>query len=161
MTQQKNSFRPQVEALDDRTVPAVVLQQPNGVIAIYGTRWNDWARVYNDPFGATIVDTRAATYVFPTWSVTGIRFWGYAGNDIFYNDTGFTCWGYGGAGNDYLYGGWGTDYCYGGWGRDQLYGGFGGYDYLSGGGSSFGIDVVVQDGWGGSSVGVGVWGSSW
>ena len=88
MTQPKQSFRPQVESLDDRTVPAVVVQQPNGIINIYGTRWNDWLRVYDNPYGATVVDTRAATYVFPTWSVTGIRFWGYAGNDIFYNEKG-------------------------------------------------------------------------
>lgn len=159
MTQIAKQFRPQVEALDDRTVPAVVVQRPNGFIDIYGTRFNDYVSVYDDPYGATVVDTRFATYVFPTWSVTGIRFWGYAGNDIFYNRTGFACWGYGGLGDDYFYGGNGVDYFYGGVGRDRLYG-YGGYDYLYGGSAS-GIDIVVQDDWGGSSVGVGVWGSNW
>lgn len=160
MTTTTQKFVPQVEALDERLTPAVVMQQPNGMIDIYGTRFNDWVNVYNDRNGFTVVDTREATYLFETWSVSGIRFWGNAGNDCFYNRTGFNAWGWGGAGNDCLYGGSSVDYFYGGAGRDQLYGGWGANDYLYGGGSFTGIDIVVQDGWG-RGFGFSYWNSTW
>lgn len=142
MNRRGNQVRPEVEELQERCTPAAVVQGWDGVITIYGTGYADFVQVGFDPYGDVIVNNNGFRTWFPGWSVTGVRFFGYAGNDWFYNNTGYGCYCYGGAGADYLYGGWGTDYLYGGAGVDYLYG-YGGVDYFYGG---VGVDTVCYDG---------------
>jgi hypothetical protein len=140
MRKRSNRFRPEVQTLDERCTPAVV-QGWDGVITIYGTRRADFAQVGYIPSGDVFVNDNGIRTLFPGSSVTGIQFFGYGGNDWFYNFTWYDCSCFGMEGTDHLYGGWGSDRLYGGPGADYLYG-YGGVDYFSGG---LGADTVYYD----------------
>ncbi len=65
-------------------------------------------------------------------NVNHVNFWGYDGDDEFYNMTSIGATAHGGSGNDLLMGGNANDALYGDGGNDKLYA-RGGNDFLSGG----------------------------
>jgi Ca2+-binding RTX toxin-like protein len=134
-------FRPEVEALTDRLVPASVVQRFDGVIDIDGGFFSDDVHVFYDRFGNVVVNDRGFIDVFDGATVTGIEFYGYRGNDRFVNDTAIACYANGGVGHDYLEGGDGDDVLVGGFGNDVLVGNYGA-DGLYGG---FGRDTLWAD----------------
>jgi Ca2+-binding RTX toxin-like protein len=141
-------FRPRLEALEGRTVPAIGLAA--GVVTIDGTAGDDLARVTYDDRGTPlnirddrlivslsrggVVDDAAEFDLWRAeWGLNGVRyvpnvtridFRGNVGDDRFEN---------GSAIESSAVGGPGTDSLFGGPGRDTLQGG-GGCDYLDGGG---------------------------
>jgi Ca2+-binding RTX toxin-like protein len=119
--------QPQLEALEDRRVPAVTLYA-NGGLWIEGSSADDYA--YVSPVTENGINyLRVETYLGPThqsnWfeaaKVTEIVFLGGQGHDRFQHGTALPCWQYGGDGNDSLIGGYGMDVLYGGGGNDFLY----------------------------------------
>ena len=155
------SFRPRLEALENRLVPATTALGTDGVLSIYGTSYRDEVEVYYDEVGDVIVNDASDEEAFDAADVDLIRFFGYGGNDYFSNFTDIPSTANGGAGHDWLEGGDGNDrliggngyyddvligyagddILYGGYGNDDLYGddgydklyGEAGDDYLDGG----------------------------
>jgi Ca2+-binding RTX toxin-like protein len=141
-SKQVQSVRPQLEGLEDRLTPTVYLS--GGDIVIVQTNYSDTASVVATSTGYQVKDN-AATYNFSYSQVYGgdVRWYGYAGNDYFYNNTYLRTTAYAGDGNDTVYGGYSNDYLYGQNHTDFLYGRTGN-DYVDGG---YGTDYVYgQDG---------------
>lgn len=156
-TRKPSAFRPGLEALDRRDVPAgfgvwfnVVAGQ--GVIHIDGQPFGTDARVSEVPGNpATTADdaylaTLTTTGGVPLGSILvakylpsgapkvhRIEYQGGAGDDRFVNDTALRSNGTGGDGDDIMVGGSGADTFDGGMGTDRLYG-RGGHDTLKGDG---------------------------
>src|SRR5262245_66343015 len=129
-------FRPRVEALELREMPAIALNA--GVLSIVGSDQADMARVtYDDRGTLNIRDDRirvtleqpgaASTAVYNLYrqvqsqplvrweqAVTRITFTGGAGDDTFVNNTILPAEADGGSGNDVLTGGTGSDVLTGG-----------------------------------------------
>jgi Ca2+-binding RTX toxin-like protein len=147
--QASNSFRPSVEALGDRLVPAVTLS--GGEIYITGTDGNDSAvadYVYlgSGNYGVRITENGNTGTQIPLSQVTGrIIFYGYGGNDYFANNTSLRTYAHGGEGSDSLYGGASNDTLIGGNGFDYL-SGLGGHDVIDDQGADFFGNYI----WGGS-----------
>jgi Ca2+-binding RTX toxin-like protein len=144
-----------MEALEDRSVPAILFSSSLGVITIQGDANRNVAEVRYDNRGTLsvlddkyvitqrtgpILESRSYDAVkivngLPVVNVLKVVFHGYAGDDVFRNFTVVASAAYGEDGNDQLWGGSGADYLNGGMGSDSLYGGAGA-DYLEGGGWS-------------------------
>lgn len=143
-------FRPDIESLETREVPAASIS--SGVLVINGTSAND--SVVVNPVGSALVKVtfNGQNQYFARSAITAnkVVFNGGDGNDYFNNNlASLRVVAYGGNGNDTMYGdnnsdvlfgeagddklyGWGgNDFLYGGTGNDKLYGGAG-YDYLFG-----------------------------
>ncbi len=132
------SFKPQLQKLDDRAVPAAGISLTSGVLRVEGDNGID--RIF---FG---VDPRNANNVLVTWehggqstvrsyaksSVTSIQAAGMGGDDTIVNNLTIGMTADGGAGNDSIWGGDGNDKILGGDGNDRLYG-RGGNDTVDGG----------------------------
>jgi Ca2+-binding RTX toxin-like protein len=146
---------PQLEALQDRLVPAFVVGtfhvlQPvavvDGDLQINGTASDDSVQVFTTQEGRTRVIFNGTASAFDLNAGARILFHGYAGNDQFTNSTNLRSIAYGDEGADTLRGGSNIDYLYGGRDDDWLYGGEGD-DYLDGG-----WDFDVLNGEGGSDT---------
>ncbi len=174
-TSTSKRFVPILEALEDRLVPSSI-DLNAGQLQIEGNDDPDYGETVNvnvstfgnsdphdDRVDVSLVSQRGdRNQSFPMWknaygqwwtqNVTSIRFNGYNGHDIFFNNTALLASAHGGAGTDELYGIYGTginnffgeagddileggpkgDLLMGGSGHDTLYG-YGGDDYLWGG----------------------------
>jgi Ca2+-binding RTX toxin-like protein len=155
---------PAVERLEARAVMASIgFPDANGVMTIWGNNGEDTVIVNYDPATDRLVITDQIK-IFQTDidNVTKIVFYGYGGDDVFWNNTSVKIVADGGAGDDALVGGSGHDVLYGGSGHDILVGGEGndvlygqdgaddlygqdGHDWLNGG-----ADGWVDSLWGGS-----------
>jgi Ca2+-binding RTX toxin-like protein len=153
------AFRPAVEALEVRAVPATLIEVVNMTppvlptleligteLVVTGTRGNDSVVVSELDAGTIRVEVRtgagpAETYNLPRAAVSRVTFHGGDGDDQFRNTTRINVRAYGGAGNDVLVGGAGNDILGGGAGNDVLVGGAGA-DTLNGGA---GADTIVTD----------------
>jgi hypothetical protein len=140
MSLQPSTYRPTIEPLEDRTLPATTIQASlvSGVLNVQGTDAGDYLRVtqssgrisvYNTQItvGSTKVDSVDAA------AVTKVTMNGLGGNDTLIASTvtkDATI--YGGAGNDSLYGGLANDYLDGGAGVDTIYGNAGNDRLVSG-----------------------------
>jgi len=100
----------------------------NGQLTIYGTQESDSVEVRRsflakgDPL---VVTLNATTMKFNYRKVDQIVFWGYRGNDTFFNYTSIPSILYGGPGRDTLHGGSAGDVIHGNGDDDWLYGGLG------------------------------------
>lgn len=128
MSASTKRFRPMLENLEDRAVPAVALV--NGDLVIHGTNANDVVSVNlqtinNVPFYR--VTQNNVNFFFNAANVWGgdVYFYGYGGNDHFTNNTCLRTTAFGGDGDDVLIGGCGNDYLNGGNGNDYLFGRYG------------------------------------
>src|SRR4051812_30993572 len=84
----RRDIRPQVEALEDRLALSTVVLTASGLISIQGTNSNNHAVVSTKDNGNTIkVKADGQNYLFNASAVTGIRFYGYQGDDRFKNKT--------------------------------------------------------------------------
>lgn len=120
-----------MEALEQRQLMTVGIV--NGDLYVYGTSASDTIEVsYQD--GKYVVKESNITYRVAASLVTGgdVAFYGYQGNDYFWNASGLRTTAYGGDGNDTLIGGGKNDSLFGNAGMDTLKGG-NGDDYLDGG----------------------------
>jgi Ca2+-binding RTX toxin-like protein len=122
-----------LESLGERVVPAYLSY---GDIIIDGTNAADHVTVKQVGNSYQVQQGITVQY-FEASKVTGgdLRFTGYAGDDVFYNQTALRSTASGGDGNDFLSGGSARDYLDGGNGSDWLLGNGGhdriiaGYDY--------------------------------
>ncbi len=126
-------FRPAIESLETREVPAAALSA--GTLVINGTAAHD--NVVVNTFGSSLVKVTmngANQYFFRSSITTNkVVFSGGNGNDYFNNNlASFRVVAYGGAGNDTMWGDNNNDILYGDAGNDKLYG-WGGNDFLFGG----------------------------
>ncbi|MEM8668072.1 MAG: hypothetical protein AAGG48_11180 [Planctomycetota bacterium] len=106
------------------------ISRENGVVYIEGDEFDDTCTIILDGNEIDIelavgeadgdVDTTDRDYDLD--DVTLIVFYGFSGNDTFYNNTNIPCRAYGGAGIDVLWGGSNDDDLYGGPDSDWLYG---------------------------------------
>lgn len=164
---QRAAFRPRVEVLEQRDVPAGIFLA-DGELLILGGASADTARVtiddrgtplniHDDRITATLIQTvgqPAALVInayrqvqsFPAvrWAanVTSIYFNGADGNDLFVNSTSLPSRAYGGPGTDSLTGGSSADSFWGDAGDDRLTGGNGNDTFDGGDGN----DVLLGDG---------------
>lgn len=124
----RNRFRPEVERLEDRELPATA-NLTAGILTVLGTS-------SADNIGVTVSGgyIRTAGRSFAAGSVSKIVIAAAGGNDVVNISTSITkpTWVYGGWGNDTVYGGSGADRIWGGDGNDNLRG-RGGNDVLWGG----------------------------
>ena len=128
----KIDFKPVIEGLEQRVVPAVKLVDlKSGILTINCDDAATQVRVKQ--IGINYVVEEVGTN--KTWShkaVTQVQFNGGKGNDTFVNASPLPVKAFGNDGNDYLQGGPGNDQFFGGSGTDVLVGGAGD-DNLSGG----------------------------
>jgi hypothetical protein len=147
----KNRTQLKVEALEERLAMTIDITNiyPSGdMLVIVGTSGNDEATVTaSGPYLTATLNGYSETYYASDFARIG--FWGGAGNDSFWNQTGGPCEAYGEGDNDILIGGAGNDYLSGGDYHDYLDGN-GGNDTLKGG---YGDDTL----WGGTGNDV-LWG---
>jgi Ca2+-binding RTX toxin-like protein len=154
------SFRPSMERLEDREVPASISgPSATGVVTIFDSPVNDTVTVVQSAFTITINASWGQSKTFLKSAVSRLVFSGGGGNDIFNNMTSEACTAYGGSGNDLLYGGLasdllvgsiGNDVLVGRSGNDRLYGhsgidrlyGWDGNDYLDGGADGM-VDYLI------------------
>lgn len=172
----KNSYRPEVEALEDRDLLSVSISfsKQTGVLSLNGSDRadrNDYAtvRVQGNKVVATIIEKALNGKVkdrevkkVKLALVKQIGFDGNAGDDTFANRTAIASLAYGNAGNDVLEGGTGMDTLLGEDGNDTLYGGAGSDRLFGGSGNdelygSSGIDQLLGGAgsdylWGGESA---------
>jgi uncharacterized protein YkwD len=152
MRAQRHSFRPTLESLEHREVPAAITTDlRGGVLTVQGTGYND--NVVVTQIGAQISVTgrtlengvtNTVTRNFSSVGVSTIVVVGESGDDTIVVASFMTQLArlYGGWGNDVLYGGGGADVLWGGDGGDQLHG-RSGNDYLFGGaGSDYLADTI-------------------
>jgi Ca2+-binding RTX toxin-like protein len=129
----RNSFRPALEALEERKLLASSSLDLAGNVKITGTSYADSVTVrYDDTNSYVVVDDGQWERYFESWQVSKITFTGNGGNDFFGNYIHVPCNADGGSGHDVLYGNSGRDTLKGGSGDDGLYG-FGGNDDMYGG----------------------------
>lgn len=124
-------YRPRlsVEALEDRTVPAVTAMLVGTDLVVTGDAGNNSISI--NTYNPAAVTVSGDGTNFGPFNVTGrIRVFGLAGLDVMAVNGPLSAEMYGGSGNDYLYGGTGEDQL---WGED-------GNDYLTGGA---GDDVLI------------------
>jgi len=150
-----------LEALEERQLMAADVSFASGTLKIVGDDNANaaWVDVVGNNFQVKVQTTASngststITKQYASSQVKSIEFYGYAGNDKFYNNTNVRSIGYGGAGDDYFSGGsvddWfygdlrysgdtanpagkdtfygnnGNDYIYAGAGADSIYGGAG------------------------------------
>lgn len=140
----RNSFRPALETLESREVPAASLAA-SGILTVRGTAAADHMVLQEDPASnTTIVLVNGVQQNFLSSRITRIDVFGYAGNDVI-DASGIisdVVREFGGNGNDRLVGGGQNDWLYGEYHNDVLIGGPGN-DYESGG---YGIDVFYRGG---------------
>lgn len=143
-----NLFRPTVEALGDRLVPAVTLF--NGDLIVSVGDGDDQVTVTRSLTRYTVTENGVKTS-FSRFAVFGgdVFFNGNGGNDTFENKTSLRATARGGAGNDVLIGGSGKDYLVGDLGQDFLYG-MGGDDETWGGTDLVGKDDGINYVYGGA-----------
>jgi hypothetical protein len=148
---QARRVRPELESLEKRDLMAAYVS--GGALYVVGTSGNDTAVVsdYSSTFYKVSLNGVNSYHSKASVTTGQVRFYGYAGNDYFYNaspslkvlayaDAGNdTVYGnsgsdtvYGGTGNDYLSTQAGNDYVYGQDGEDRMYGGSNN-DYMLGG----------------------------
>ena len=129
-----NAFRPSLETLDERRLPSVTsVTLSAGTLSVVCDSAPDNVRIDPQAGGAVVV--RDLTHPNTTWTrsgVTGVKFYGNAGNDSFTTNVAVPASAFGGAGNDTLVGDAAADLLDGGDGNDNLYG-YGGDDALYGG----------------------------
>lgn len=160
MSPSPRRFRPAVERLEARDVPAtttVLTNLSQGVLTVEGTDYADRVTVTYANSSVRVQASTAATGTaidqsFAAAGVAMIVVAAEGGNDTVVIDLSVTknTRVYGGTGNDLIYGGNGADYIWGGTGSDTIYGrggndilfGDGGTDYLDGGA---GTNTVVQE----------------
>ena len=139
MLMNQPTFRPALESLETRVVPAVVTATLYGnYLYVQGTNADDYLQVIQSGsrlsvYNAKIYANGAYVDSVSTSTVLKVAIYGYGGNDVInasgvYEDV----YASGGDGNDVLYGGNGNDSLYGDSGVDTIYGGAGN-DYLNGG----------------------------
>jgi hypothetical protein len=134
-TAMKTSTQLGVQALESREVPAIL---SGGTLYVYGTSGNDNVLVDDAVVGGVAkvrVIENGVVSLFNRSSVTSnwVRFYGYAGDDVFNNDdASLHTYADGGSGNDTLEGSNLSDLLLGGIGNDTLKG-IGGVDTLYGG----------------------------
>jgi Ca2+-binding RTX toxin-like protein len=137
------SFRSnEVDGVEDFAPPVPTITAAAGTVNVDGTIVNDnvivnyvvavggavsaiptaWIRVQATNANGVVTD------YFATGTVTLVSFNGYAGNDVFSNQTAIPSNARGGFGNDILRGGTGSDTLLGGAGDDELRGGSGNID---------------------------------
>ncbi len=137
-----NTFRPQLENLEARRVPAAV-SLSHGVLTINGTDAADTAVVTQAHGRITVQLSGGVTEVdsFKKSDVRLIVFNGGAGDDVFVNLTSVRALALGGPGNDVLIGGTNNDILIGGPGNDVIIG-RAGNDVLEG---DDGNDLLMDD----------------
>jgi hypothetical protein len=149
------TFKPTIETLEDRFVPAAVTTNlTNGILAVVGTSAADQITIRQTgiTFVVTATTTGGSRVVRSFTGVSSIVVSGESGNDrisigpeIRLSARLYGGWGsdslYGGSGNDQLYGGDQRDVLQGRAGNDALFGGGDPGDALDGG---TGRNVVVQ-----------------
>jgi Ca2+-binding RTX toxin-like protein len=165
------TFRPGVERLEGRDVPASIsFPDANGVVTFIGSAGDDFVTVkYDSTLTRVVISNWDVSVVTDRSRVTMVKFYGLGGDDFFSNATAIRTTAYGGWGDDILIGGTNDDYLYGGgdddvligeWtgsGSDTLYGGDGADELYGGGGSDRldgGDDGVTDLLWGGGSADV-------
>jgi len=130
--------RPQLETLEDRSLPAVSAFASAGNLYIYGDNGANNVTVNYEVYGSVgyyKVSGDGINRWFQASTVGHAYFYGYDGNDYFANNTYLATHAYGMNGNDTLVGSYSNDYLDGGYGSDYLYGRSGndtlvaGYDY--------------------------------
>jgi hypothetical protein len=127
------SFRPSIEALEDRQLMAagITFAEATGTLRIEAAPEGSLASVQQDGNQVkAYLDSDEKSY--DATKVLKIEFQGAAGNDQFTNNTAIPSTAHGGDGHDNLYGGDGDDILDGGAGNDGLFGGKGA-DKLHGG----------------------------
>lgn len=130
------TYRPQLETLEAREVPAYVNLVSGGIVQAVGDDFrNDNVHAFKSGTQVVVRLESSAGVIerrFSASAVREIRFWGYSGDDRFVNDVNVPSYADGGAGNDYLEGANAADRFFGGAGNDTLVG-YGGDDLLDGG----------------------------
>lgn len=151
------AFRPILERLETREVPAATIDFRRGVLSVIGTNGNDQVTIAQTNGVVSITamtsgDSAVARGTVLSSALSLIVVSGESGNDVINVTEAVTAaarlyggWGsdtlYGGARNDILFGGDGNDTLHGRGGNDALYGGAG-VDSLSGG---IGSNALYQD----------------
>ena len=130
-TTRATSFKPTLEALADRLVPAAFLS--GNILVINGTAGHDTVSVARVGSAIMVRDNGLSRF-FSAGAVGGVFFNGFAGNDSFTNPTDLSTTLHGGSGNDTLSGGSGRDDLYGGSGNDSLDGAAGNDNLVGGNG---------------------------
>jgi Ca2+-binding RTX toxin-like protein len=148
MHMKPSTFRPMIEALEDRSVPSATAA--SGTLTITGASASESVTVsfilhfpfsYRYRVSETVGATTTVTE-FPTSQVQRVQCSLLEGNDAFTNNTSLPSTVYGGGGADDLRGGSGNDTLFGGGGNDTLRGGAGN-DTLNG---NDGDDYLYGDG---------------
>jgi Ca2+-binding RTX toxin-like protein len=137
------AFKPQVEGLEDRSVPAAVLS--GGDLVILQSIGNDSAIVSNARVGffpqikvqETVDGVIQPVKYFNAFQVSRIVYLGGSGEDYFQNLSSVRAAAYGGEGEDSLNGGSNADALHGEGGKDSLNGGGGGDQLFGGGGLDY------------------------
>lgn len=120
------------ESLESRQLLAAsALLSEAGILTLSGTAVGDTVEVALDGQNVRAL-LNGTSRSFVATDVREILFYGFAGNDLFRNNTAIPSTAYGGAGNDQLHGGTGADRLDGGAGNDTANGGAG-HDRLFGG----------------------------
>jgi hypothetical protein len=132
------SFRPRLEALEDRLLMTYGITLAEGVLTIEGNAWANRAQVNYNSTGQVVATLDQTGATFDAKDVRTIVFRGEDGNDMFTNNTAIASTAYGGSGDDVLRGGSGNDVLHGEEGNDKLYG-RGGDDKLYGGAGNDGL----------------------
>jgi hypothetical protein len=120
------SFRPRLEHLEDREVPAVTAVLNGGILLLQGTPQADFVRV--SVTNNLLLVTQAGISplrVFNRANVSQILFFGGGGNDVFVNDSPVPSMAFGGPGNDLLVSLASQSQMVGGRGNDLIVGGLG------------------------------------
>ncbi len=137
----RSKFNFQLEALEDRTVPAVTASfiPASGLLSVFGDSLNNNITISRDAAGKILVNGGAVNVIGGTPTVANVsqmQVFGQAGNDtITLNEANGAlprALLFGGAGNDVLTGGSAADQLFGQAGNDTLLG-KGGADFLFGG----------------------------
>jgi hypothetical protein len=121
-----SSFRPRLEHLEDREVPAVTAVLNGNILFLQGTIQSDFVRI--SVTNNLLLVTQAGTSpvrVFNRANVSQIIFTGAGGNDVFVNDSLVPAMAFGGLGNDLLVSLASQSQMLGGRGNDLIFGGQG------------------------------------
>jgi Ca2+-binding RTX toxin-like protein len=135
-------YRPHLEALEGRELPAATVSLQAGFLRIIGNGRDDTVIVTRDDGLIRVQQANGVRRdrVFSAAAVNQIFFRGFDGDDIFLNNTAIPSQAFGNRGRDLLQGGPALDQLFGGAGRDRLLGDV--FDLLDGG---LGRDRVFRD----------------